>query len=307
MTKDIVTQVRARLPQVYEEAKTALANCEHIDECKSWVDKASALASYARQAEDTTLLHHAMRIQAWAIRRAGELLEQIEPQSNANLKQNRTEVTHRSVSRTSAAREAGLSEHQQKQAMRLSRIPEDEFNERVDSVKPPTMTELSTPHVTKNSGNNEWYTPHEFVDSVKVVLGKIDLDPASNEKANTIIKAETFYTEDDDGLSMEWGGRIFMNPPYSSALIKAFCDKFVNSKIEEGIVLVNNATETGWFQSLLSKSDAICLVEGRIKYLDDTLSAANTPLQGQAFLYFGNHVTKFSKEFKSHGQVLFHA
>ena len=52
----------ARLPVNYEAAKTALATCEQIDECKDWADKAMALAAYARQANDDELLHTARRI-----------------------------------------------------------------------------------------------------------------------------------------------------------------------------------------------------------------------------------------------------
>src|SRR5262245_7890839 len=64
-----------RLPEAYESAKRALAECERIDECQEWADKMSALASYARQAEDETLLRTAMRIRGRALRRAGELLK----------------------------------------------------------------------------------------------------------------------------------------------------------------------------------------------------------------------------------------
>ena len=46
---------QARLPEGYETAKRALAACADIDECKDWADRAAALASYAKQAKDTTL------------------------------------------------------------------------------------------------------------------------------------------------------------------------------------------------------------------------------------------------------------
>jgi len=55
------------------------------------------------------------RIQARAIRRCGELLRQIESASKSNLVQNRQEGARPSVTRTEAATQAGLSEHQRKE------------------------------------------------------------------------------------------------------------------------------------------------------------------------------------------------
>jgi hypothetical protein len=69
----------APLPAIYENAKVALAECERIDECQNWANRAEALASYARQANDDDLRRMADRIQARAIYRAGELLKQIPP------------------------------------------------------------------------------------------------------------------------------------------------------------------------------------------------------------------------------------
>jgi hypothetical protein len=60
---------------MYEAAKTSLEKCSSIDECREWVDKSAALASYARQSQDETLLKMAVRIQARAIKRCGELLK----------------------------------------------------------------------------------------------------------------------------------------------------------------------------------------------------------------------------------------
>jgi hypothetical protein len=47
------------------------------------------------------------------------------------------------LTRTQAARDAELSERQQKTAMRLSNIPDDEFNEAVEGDNPPTVTVLA--------------------------------------------------------------------------------------------------------------------------------------------------------------------
>lgn len=68
----------ARLPQSYEFAKAALSKLVRIDECRKWANKADAMASYAKQADDKSLYNMAVRIRARAIRRCGELLKQME-------------------------------------------------------------------------------------------------------------------------------------------------------------------------------------------------------------------------------------
>ncbi len=68
-----------QLPRTYKDAKTSLAQCQKIEECKDWADKAAALASYAMQAGDQSLAEMARRIQGRAYRRCGELLKEIEP------------------------------------------------------------------------------------------------------------------------------------------------------------------------------------------------------------------------------------
>lgn len=160
-------------------------------------------------------------------------------------------------------------------------------------------------HVSFNSGNNEWYTPPEYIESARSVLGEIDLDPASSSLANRTVMAKTFFTVDNDGLKAQWTGRVWMNPPYSSDLVGKFASKiayhFESGDISEAIVLVNNATETRWFNEIVSVASAVSFVRGRIKYIDVNGEQASSPLQGQAFIYLGEDPSKFLNEFSKYG------
>lgn len=164
------------------------------------------------------------------------------------------------------------------------------------SVLEKVASEKEKPHVTFNSGNNEWYTPEKYIEMARAVLGEIELDPASSETANKTVKADCFYTEQDDGLSRPWYGKVWMNPPYGTDLIGKFTEKFADEymagSITEGIVLVNNATETAWFSYLVEAAAAVVFPHGRIRYYSPT-KESNAPLQGQAFIYFGLNPEKF--------------
>jgi len=145
---NIQTQ-EASLPDSYERAKNALAECASKDECMQWADKARALASYAKQSQDETLHNFAKRIRARAIRRAGELLKQIEPAKNqhdARAKDGGVPST-----RTQAATDAGMSERQRKEALRVANVPADEFEKQVESETPPTTSQLSEQGIKKRT------------------------------------------------------------------------------------------------------------------------------------------------------------
>jgi hypothetical protein len=80
----------------------------------------------------------ATRIRDRAIRRAGELLKQIEPAHGAN--QNIGVDDHPKVeTRKEVAAQAGMSPHQAKQAIRVANVPAAEFEKQVESPNPPTV------------------------------------------------------------------------------------------------------------------------------------------------------------------------
>jgi phage N-6-adenine-methyltransferase len=164
-----------------------------------------------------------------------------------------------------------------------------------------------TAHVAQNSGNNEWYSPPEIVEAARRVLGGFDLDPASSDIANERVRAETYFTAYDNGLLQRWPvGRIWMNPPYAQPLIGQFAARFAEEIRggSTGIVLVNNATETQWFQAIASVASAICLPATRIRFVSPKGKFGKTPLQGQAILYAGPDADRFRSEFGEFGLVV---
>jgi ParB family chromosome partitioning protein len=139
-------------------------------------------------------------------------------------------------------------------------------------------------------------------------MGSIDLDPASSQLANKTVKANVYFTAEDDGLVQEWYGNVWMNPPYSQPLIAQFsntiADKYDCGDIEQACVLVNNATETSAFQRMLESCACVCFLRSRVKFIDETGNPRLTPLQGQAILYFGKNTDAFCKEFSEMGRIL---
>lgn len=301
-------------------ARNALMEAKGLDDILKIRDVALAAATYAKAAKLGLLVQNeAAEIKIRAERKAGEFFKQIERKSGA-----RTDVTSSNTGLgltpyKKALEESSTTRQEVNRWEKIADIPEDKFEKHIAEKKQNVenaVNELTTAgilhfantgaHVSNNSGDNEWYTPKEYLDAVKSVMGCIDVDPASSQIANTIVQAATYYTVADDGRNKDWTGNVFMNPPYAHPLIDEFTNKLI-SEIQSGntkqaIVLVNNATETKWFQSLANKAAAVCFPQSRLKFWSPEKASA-TPLQGQAFLYFGNDIKAFRSEFEKYGFV----
>lgn len=164
------------------------------------------------------------------------------------------------------------------------------------------------PHVSNNSGENEWYTPPHIIEPARACMGGIDLDPASSDLANKTVKAEKYYTAESSGLKQPWHGMVWLNPPYSADLIGLFIEavasKFENREYKKAIVLVNNATDTAWFHRLMQVATAVCFLKGRIRFIDKDGRLGGTPLQGQMLVFLGCEQPDIIDHFGSLGTIL---
>lgn len=294
------------------DAETSrLAECEAVIErgLKTFVDVGNALLeirdSRLYRAEFGTFEDYCQerwgftRDYAKKIMRAADVIENL---------QNNTIVSFLPATESQARPLTPLAPEQQREAWTRAVETAPEGKITAAHVQAVVDEIQNKPHVSFNSGNNEWYTPAEYIEAARRVMGEIDLDPASSEVANQTVRARVYFTAEDDGLRFSWDGRVWMNPPYSGDLIGKFTEKlavhFINGEITEAIVLVNNATETAWFQTMLECASAICLLRRRVKFIDAEGNPSGAPLQGQAILYFGDNPLGFYREFEQFGSVL---
>ncbi len=133
---------RAQFPQNYQSAKVALKECSEVDEAMEWADKAAAIATYARQSKDNALLNLAIKIKARAVRRAGELLKEFQTGPDGG-RPTKNGAAAGPVSQRQAAADAGMSERQEKTAVRVANVPQKEFEAAVESENPPSVTQLA--------------------------------------------------------------------------------------------------------------------------------------------------------------------
>ena len=177
--------------------------------------------------------------------------------------------------------------------------------------RPPKFRCIEPAHRTFFTGENEWYTPLKYIDAAREVMGEIDIDPATSEFGQSRIKAKKYFTIKLDGLTQEWHGRVWLNPPYSQPLMAKFIGKTLYEyeclRLKEAIILTHNYTDTKWFHSLEAIAELICFTLGRIPYEKSnggmrTYKVAS-PTQGAAFFYLGGNPEKFREVFGRFGFV----
>jgi DNA (cytosine-5)-methyltransferase 1 len=153
-----------------------------------------------------------------------------------------------------------------------------------------------------NKESDKWYTPPNIENLVTQVLGAIDLDPCADDGKH--IAAAHHYTAADDGLSQEWQGRVFMNPPYScpGKWIAKLQAEYESGRVTEAIALVPAATDTNWLSPLLD-SQLVCFWKGRIKFLDTDYQPKQSARQSHCLVYWGDNKQKFKKVFDEVGIV----
>jgi ParB family chromosome partitioning protein len=171
----------------------------------------------------------------------------------------------------------------------------------------PARAAKAEPHRAIGTGFNEWHTPQDVIDAARDVLVTIDLDPASTEAAQRTVRAARYFTKEDDGLTQEWRGKVWLNPPYAQPEIANFVEKlideYVAGRVSQAILLTHNFSDTQWFHAAARAARVFCLTKGRVRFVDTDGNLAS-PTNGQCFFYFGDRPHAFDARFCEIGFVV---
>lgn len=303
----LVTQLYGGLVPI-EEAKQLIAAQDDITATVDLSAKLEAIRKYDNQNAERR--NYWAELSIWSTRRLGEQIR--EAQAAGVISSKGGDRKSNSHDASLNLEKLGINYSQSSRAQKLADIPEDRLRTAIDNAKEAgdeitkagVMKAVST-HVTNNSGNVEWYTPSQYIEAARRVMGGVDLDPASSDAAQQTVKSKVYYTAADDGLKMTWKGRVWLNPPYSASDIAAFtsklCDEFLLGNVKQAVLLTNNSTDSAWWQNAAEVASAICFHRGRIRFTDVVTGKNNSPLQGQTIMYFGPSVDRFVEVFGEYG------
>jgi hypothetical protein len=162
-----------------------------------------------------------------------------------------------------------------------------------------------SPKTPTRKKSQDWYTPPEFIVLVRLVMGEIDLDPASDDVAQQWIQATNYYIPSQDGLSHPWFGRVWLHPPAygkTAKWINKLLAEYESGRVLEAVLLVPPSAGSKWFQKL-TRLFPICFSDERISFLDNQGRPQPRPKHGNAIFYLGQNNKRFQQVFGAIGSV----
>lgn len=153
-----------------------------------------------------------------------------------------------------------------------------------------------------SSNSDEHNTPAYLIEAARKVLDNIDLDPMSNRLANKTVNAITFYTKEDDGLTRDWYGKIWLNPPFSLSklAIPKLVDSYKSGQVVEAVLLIKSDVSTQKYKLLYPYP--FCELDRRVKFLDSNNTNQGSPFPVVMF-YLGKKFYKWNQVMSKLGKV----
>ena len=123
---------------------------------------------------------------------------------------------------------------------------------------------MSSIKVHFSSDKQTWETPQAFFDMLDAEF-HFEVDVCA---ADETAKCDSYYTQATDGLSAEWSGVCYMNPPYGREIGK-WLAKAYESMVDNNatvVCLIPSRTDTAWWHDYVMKASEIRFVRGRLKF-----------------------------------------
>lgn len=117
-------------------------------------------------------------------------------------------------------------------------------------------------HEPSNSETVEWYTPPRIFDALAFTF---DIDVCSAGLGKDHVPALKRFTKQDDGLSQNWHGTVWCNPPYGK-----YTAQWMKRMQEHdnGIALIFARTGTKWWHNHVPSTSLICFISGRLRFIN---------------------------------------
>lgn len=170
-----------------------------------------------------------------------------------------------------------------------------EFNRQWDVVPPRKVYDARNEETT-----DVWLSPPWLIKA----LGEFDLDPSA-PKRRPWDMAKHHYTIEDDGLSKEWRGRVWLNPPYGSAT-----RKWIKRLREHGngIAFIYTRTETEmFFDDVWSAADAVFFFKGRVACHRPDGIKNSSPASASCLIAYGAENVRAIQDARLDGQLVIRA
>ncbi len=270
------------------QAERMLAEATTLDGIKQVADFAERMRQFAKAAElGLDAQNHAAKLRIEAQRKGGQMIQagqergEIASQNSGNRK-----VLHDDTPKTLA--DVGISRQESSRWQHIASIPEDTYDKHITETidDGDELTSAGVLRLAKKleggrdlgplmtSQTNEWYTTPDIINLAIEVMGGIDLDPCSNSKESPNVPAQHHLTKEDNGLGYPWFGRVYMNPPYGTAIaewVDKLATEYEEGRVEQAIALTPARPDTRWFRRL--RDYPRCFMFGRVKFNDHENSA----------------------------------
>lgn len=120
--------------------------------------------------------------------------------------------------------------------------------------------------ISETAPTNEWATPRWLFDAIARRYGPFDLDACATLENR---KCSEFFSIEVDGLTGDWYGRVWVNPPYARDQVARWLEKAYNESVRGCHVTCLLPVRTGaeWWRDWVSKASVVEYLSQRVRFI----------------------------------------